>query len=190
MGGRGSSSASYASSNSIKDKRLQQLSEVYKVAGTGDGGKTIRIYGPKNTWANFDYTGKLLSRSKDSDFIGTLTEKNLSEMKELATLVKKPKYGTDVYIRFSELPKGGKSTNFATGEKEKGVSVYQSHYNYVTGNYSTYGALAGAEISHVLRGSNAYLVKGTEVGMGSDGEPVISNAKVLKKLKRTGTSYA
>ncbi len=37
-----------------------------------------------------------------------------------------PRAGEDVYLRFGDLPEGGRSRNYRTGRLEPGVSVYRA----------------------------------------------------------------
>lgn len=59
----------------------------------------------------------------------------------------------------------------------------------MSGEYTTYGALAGAELSYLIQGANIYFITGDVVGQGADGEPVLTNVEVLGKaelIRETG----
>lgn len=102
-----------------------------------------------------------------------------------------------VYIRFGEIPENersgiGKSPNWIyhmqrTSDEEEGVSVYYSRYQVETdqwviedcGNYASLGQLID-EASEGKR--NIYIVSGREVGLGADGEPLIRDVKIIKKI--------
>jgi hypothetical protein len=90
-----------------------------------------------------------------------------------------------VYIRFGNLPKGGRSRNYATGMIETGVSVFDARYNLLTGAVELAGgALAGAAIMAAFGayGDTVMLVTGENVGTGSDSEPVLRKVKTLAQL--------
>lgn len=84
------------------------------------------------------------------------------------------------FLRFGRLPKGGRSKNYATGEMEQGVSCYALTWDAMNGCYTITGSgLAGAIIAYTIKGAPVYIISGEKCGTGSDGEPVIRNAKVL-----------
>ena len=103
------------------------------------------------------------------------------------------------YIRFGEIPAEEKSfiyRNSVPIGREKGISVYfgkkikglwhacmPNTFKFGQGN--TYESL----IDDVLHRSKdvkdqrkTYLVKGKFIGYGSDGEPLIKNARILKRI--------
>jgi len=90
-----------------------------------------------------------------------------------------------VYIRFGELPAGGRSRNHATGQLEAGVSCYRARrrvdggYELVSSGlpYATIAAAMGAY------GNTVLLIAGEECGLGSDGEPVLRDVQVLGRLR-------
>jgi len=90
-----------------------------------------------------------------------------------------------LYLRWGNLPRGGRSKNHATGELEAGVSVYGARYNPVTDliEYAEDGTGCHAALTYLLSGAPCYLVTGTEVGRGSDGEPVLRDVRILATLK-------
>ncbi len=85
------------------------------------------------------------------------------------------------YVRYGKLPKGGKSRNYATGELERGVSVFRGEVlpsgeaRALPGN----NVLAASMV--LLRDRDLYVVSGVEIGTGSDGEPVLKNCKIIAK---------
>ncbi len=90
------------------------------------------------------------------------------------------------YIRYGEIPPDGKSKiHNRVGEivgEEAGVSVFE--YIEGRGIVVPYNEMARDEFL-VLSSKfwiNHYLVTGDEVGIGSDGEPLIANVKILKIL--------
>lgn len=148
-------------------------------------GKNIRAWSGL-AWADFDRSGKLLRQNPQNPswVCGEMAEDALREASEaIKTLLDAPIPG-DVYLRFNDLPEGGRSKNFSTGELEVGVSCYTLRWDLVGQCYKrTGGDLDGAMIAYAIQGAPMYLVSGTECGTGSDGEPVITGAKILSKLK-------
>ena len=85
------------------------------------------------------------------------------------------------YVRYGKLPRGGKSRNYATGELERGVSVFR-------GEVLPSGEARALPGTNVLAASmvslwdrDLYVVSGVEIGTGSDGEPVLKNCKIIAK---------
>ena len=88
--------------------------------------------------------------------------------------------GEHGYIRYGSCPKSGYSINHATGEPEKGVSVYEAvffgnGYQVSCPHYST-----GTFESVRAQGRPVYRIWGDVVGHGSDGEPVLKVQKTKK----------
>lgn len=88
-----------------------------------------------------------------------------------------------VYVRFGPLPKGGRSKNYATGALEQGVSAYATSYDLVKNQLKIdfRGFLGGI---FTLLDRPAYILRGDLMGYGSDGEPLLSNAQVARRLRR------
>ena len=89
------------------------------------------------------------------------------------------------FIRFGEIPKSGKSKNFLTDNLELGISVYDcirkdKEYLIIMPKltYSNCVGLSGCIDRDII-----YLVTGNIIGRGSDTEPLLSNYKIVKKLK-------
>lgn len=92
----------------------------------------------------------------------------------------------DLYLRWGRLPKCGQSRNYATGELESGISAYTAEWNPATERveFAEDGTLGGTAFGYVLSGrSDCYLLTGTEIGRGSDGEPLLVDARVIGKLR-------
>ena len=98
-----------------------------------------------------------------------------------------------IFYRFDEIPKNEKSCIWRGDEKigeEPGVSVYEAHKN-INGTYSPVLPFPTNEkafndfIHHVAYFTgNKYLVTGDLLDeTGTDGEPLIKNVKILKKLQ-------
>lgn len=96
-----------------------------------------------------------------------------------------------VFIRFGGLPKGGRSKIWRGEEvvgEEKGVSVYDAvvrddgisvclPFPLKRDTLDTFTGLVAYQNRHV------YLVKGDVVGKGNDGEPIIENVEIIKRIK-------
>ena len=90
------------------------------------------------------------------------------------------------YIRYGEIPPDGKSKiHNSEGEivgEEAGISVFE----YIEGRGLVVPDNEAARNDFSMLSSkfwiNHYLVTGDEVGIGSDGEPLIANVKILKTL--------
>lgn len=90
----------------------------------------------------------------------------------------------DVFIRFSKPPQSGKSYNYASGEYEPGVSVYrgkQTANGEVKVFPSTPDELWGV-MNFKAHGVDIFVVSGKEIGVGSDGEPLLENVKIIRKV--------
>jgi hypothetical protein len=84
-----------------------------------------------------------------------------------------------VYIRYGSLPKSGKSMNFRDNITEKGVSVFNGEV-LQSGKYRV--NLSDNPGSIFATDRPAYIVSGKQIGIGSDGEPVLENAKIVARL--------
>lgn len=85
------------------------------------------------------------------------------------------------YVRYGDLPEDGRSRNHADGIAEPGVSVFH-------GQVLPTGEARARPTNHVLFCSMAslrdrplYVVDGREVGTGSDGEPVLADATIVRR---------
>ena len=98
-----------------------------------------------------------------------------------------------LFYRFDDIPKNERSSIFWRGEEkigeEKGVSVYEAHKN-INGTYSPVlpnpiNETGVDTFIHLIRyySGNKYLVTGDLLDdRGTDGEPLIKNVKIIKKL--------
>ena len=101
------------------------------------------------------------------------------------------------YVRFGcaegPFPANERSLNSLTGELEPGVSVYEALVR--DGNYqillpplspttiTTLGMCYNcAQGLHGLENSPIYEVEGDRIGTGSDGEPLLINCRVVRKV--------
>ena len=98
-----------------------------------------------------------------------------------------------IFYRFGEIPEDECSSIWNNNEvigKEGGVSVYEAHKN-INGTYSPVLPFPTSEIalnSFIINVAyftgNKYLVTGNLLDeTGTDGEPLIKNVKILKKLQ-------
>lgn len=99
-----------------------------------------------------------------------------------------------LYIRFGEIPESGFSSIYQHGEevgKENGVSCYRA---LVDENDTIHICLPLPFTKsrwNVLQGfihyddRNAYLITGDVVGYGSEGEPLLKNIRIAKKIGKT-----
>lgn len=95
------------------------------------------------------------------------------------------------YIRYKTMPQNGISKIYNKEEvvgEEQGVSCWKAMYRNgrwypVFPKRPTRFALD--DFSWMMQvESEVYLVSGTQIAIGSDGEPVIKNAKICKRIKR------
>lgn len=91
---------------------------------------------------------------------------------------------TEVFVRFGKWSRNWRSRNFITGEKEKGLSVYNAILKdgivYLIGDdWSMNPALTAKACAHLLSGRLAFVVTGKVVGQGSDGEPLLVGVRLL-----------
>ena len=97
-----------------------------------------------------------------------------------------------IFYRFGEIPKNGKSCIWKGDEKigeEPGVSVYEAHKN-INGTYSPVlpfptNEKAFNDFIYYMRyfTGDKYLVTGDLLDeTGTDGESLINNVKILKKI--------
>jgi len=85
------------------------------------------------------------------------------------------------YLRFGLVPESGRSFNFRDNFLEKGVSVYAAYKfegKYIVNprNIFTFTSYFGSK--------KAYEISGNELStLGSDDEPLLENAKIVKSIK-------
>lgn len=157
----------------------------YTKAYSGTGVRVWVENVPHNmSWAEFDFEGNLIRECERDDFLlPGLSPEEMQEAKEAIEKMRPAPY-ENAYLRFNDLPKGGKSRNYATGELEAGVSCYALSWDFVNQCYKRVGeGLESAMIGYTFMRVPVYLITGEECGRGSDGEPLLSNAKILASLK-------
>lgn len=92
--------------------------------------------------------------------------------------------GVCKYVRFGDIPKGGRSWNSRDQYYESGVSVYRA----IVKGKKAFIIMPEDAISTLfitLTGKQIYQVEGKAVGYGADGEVVLADARIISKL----TSY-
>jgi hypothetical protein len=145
-------------------------------------------------WAAYDRDGNRLAVGADWCTAPTAAELEAWDAEAQAAAARVAAWPVDVigqalYIRFGRLPRAGRSRNYATGQLERGVSVYRARYNARTDALDASSALAGTYVHYLIAGKRPYLVAGDEVGTGSDGEPVLANARVVAELVATPDGF-
>lgn len=87
------------------------------------------------------------------------------------------------FIRFGDIPDNEMSKNFLTNENELGVSVYDCviHNDKIGLVFPNLTYSSCVTLSGVLD-RPCYLVEGDKIGIGSDGEPLIKNIKIIKDI--------
>lgn len=137
-------------------------------------------------WGDFDRDGNLVRQNPQNPkwVCGKMTQEELDEAAEVIKGLMDAPIPGEVYLRFNDLPDGGRSKNFTTGELEDGVSCYALRWDLISQSYKRIGSgLDGAMIVYAIQRAPMYLISGTECGTGSDGEPVIKDVKILAELK-------
>lgn len=82
--------------------------------------------------------------------------------------------GTHCYVRFGKLPDGGRSRDHRANRLEAGVCVYDAYLldGVLYLDWDGVDAVSGV---FVRAGGNAHIVEGEQVGICSDGSPVLRN---------------
>ncbi len=142
-------------------------------------------------WAAFDArTGELVQKGSDSAC--KPSDEQLQAWQEAAL-----QYATiwagrlddlsaTLYIRYGDIPKSGRSTNFATGQKENGVSVYAAKYDIETGAIifdDEAGVYDPGAIMYLTGDRTPHMVTGQEAGAGSDGETLLRKVRIVADLR-------
>jgi hypothetical protein len=159
---------------------------TYKYATDGDNIRVDVVDDRSNlAWAIFDRRGNPIKFCAESFIMHWDHNDDNMIAGKIKSFASAP-FDCDVYVRFNNLPKNGKSKNYATGCLERGISVYAARYDLVSGEYQLCGSgLAGALIAYTIKGAPVYFVSGMETGKGSDGEPLLKNVKILSRAKMT-----
>ncbi|BDQ36294.1 hypothetical protein SYK_06540 [Pseudodesulfovibrio nedwellii] len=103
----------------------------------------------------------------------------------------------DVFVRYGDIPEGGISFNYRDNISEEGVSVYHGKYLPKSGEaiaIPKYNQEMGTFLELKAGERPLYVVDGEKIGTGSDGEPVLKNAKIRvrignKKVKFSRGTY-
>lgn len=83
-----------------------------------------------------------------------------------------------MFVRFGDLPEGGRSRNEETGDLEAGVSVYRGEWQSSDHDVLCVTLANEGDVIQLrqLDDRPIFLVEGEEAGTGSDGEPLLANA--------------
>lgn len=136
-------------------------------------------------WAHYDFAGRRMAQGSDSLTVPTADQLTAWDAEAPTIAARAGAWaGRDLYIRFGDRPAGGRSRNYATGELEAGISVYEARHDLVSDTWMTDGAMVGTLVSYLAQGLPARLVTGDEIGSGSDGEPVLADVEVVAELVR------
>lgn len=84
-----------------------------------------------------------------------------------------------MYVRFCKVSQDEKSWNFMRNRKEEGVSVFKADEN----NMPILENVEQAKSLWARLNRRHYLVTGDVVGTGQDGEPLLQNVKVVRRLR-------
>ncbi len=129
-------------------------------------------------WSVYSLDGDIVRRCADNGVTRWDASRDAEIVSEIKSMSKAPL--ENAYLRFKRLPKDGRSRNHLTGELEQGVSVYALTWDIVKGCWAVDSTgHAGAMIINMVMGSEMYVVSGIQCGVGSDGEPVIKDARIV-----------
>lgn len=90
-----------------------------------------------------------------------------------------------VFIRFGKWARNMRSINHVTGERERGLSVYNARIepdgtiSLIADDYSMKAGVTAEACASSLSGRLCFVVTGKVVGQGSDGEPVLTGVRLL-----------
>lgn len=102
--------------------------------------------------------------------------------------IMRPRNLQKVYIRFGKFSRNQRSMNHATGQMEKGLSVYNARLeddgtvSLIAEDWSL--SLTAKDCAGSLQGRLAFVVTGEEIAQGSDGEPLILRPRLLNHAIR------
>jgi hypothetical protein len=140
--------------------------------------------GQRIGWARFSMRAELLQQGRDifTRPVPAALEQATKEAERLAALwaVKWDLLAKPVFVRFGELPAGGRSRNYITGELEAGASCIGLLRNPLTAELMP--RLTPAISMYLLFNAGdrpCYQVEGELIGCGSDGEPILGNARIV-----------
>lgn len=164
------------------------------------GTDVVRVQAPPTSWAawwiKLDLSGRVIAHGHswsvkpDAETLARVAEAGPAIVEAVRPVLMDAM--EPVYIRFGELPAGGLSRNWATGELEPGVSCYRARRR-VDGGYELvssglpYAAIAAAMGAY---GNTVLLIAGEECGRGSDGEPCLRNVRTLARLQYRDGRFA
>jgi hypothetical protein len=154
-----------------------------------------RMVQPDRRMVTLTSDGKLIERKTEySHFYATLP----TAMEACMAVVRsaRPKLALmrgEYYIRFGKWPENERSRNGINGELEEGVSVYHVNFDLDEGRWAIESSVDEATITGTMSSlfydkpyRPIYLVQGDEheYAMGSDGEPLLRNVRLIRELDR------
>ena len=112
----------------------------------------------------------------------TLTPEHIAAASSAIKNAIKKQYRTDTFfVRYGDIPDSGVSTNHATKKIERGVSCIEARQSLLTGEIELVPYGSPSWMACVDR--PLYIVDGTLLDdRGSDGEPLLKNCKIIKRL--------
>lgn len=136
-------------------------------------------------WMQFGLDGGEIARGQDWITKPSAAAADEATKKVADIIAKNPdlaEWLTPRYGRFGDLPKGGKSKNFSTGAMEKGISAIEIRKDLESGGIDL--VPYGDPSFLWVQDRPFYELSGQKVGLGSDGEPILKDAKVVREIPR------
>ncbi len=166
----------------------------YSLGVSGDG---IRVQTAvpddyKIWWIKLDSAGRIIAHG--TDWSTTPPDDVLADVERqgpaIAAAVAPLRVDGDYYIRFGNLPRGGRSRNHADGTQERGVSCYEARKSLGGWRLAGDGLPAAAiQAAFGCYGNVTLLLTGERAGIGSDGEPVVRHPQIVAHLQWGGSEY-
>jgi hypothetical protein len=173
-------------------KRDSGFGYTLKYSLRSDGNYRVQQYdknGHIGGWRVYAPDGTLVCQGKKwpGDAWDNRTDDKV--VKEIKSFTPAPDYAA--YLRFKDIPKSGKSRDYASGETLAGVSVYELDWDFSAGEWVLDGGASPFQyILNRLRGDvPAYIVTGERVGTGSDGEPLLTGVKIIGPARQDGDGW-
>lgn len=170
----------------------REWSDRRKAHAEGLSEPVLAAYDVDGNHLFFDIDGNLMSVTRSDYRKPPASEERIQQVSREAKKIiefNKSDRPKQLYLRFGRLPEDGRSSHVITGRKEKGVSVYEAKPN-LFGEYQVdLDAMKFPYVGAALQAEReGYLVEGREVGRGSDGEPLLQDAKIVRRLSPEETA--
>jgi hypothetical protein len=101
---------------------------------------------------------------------------------ERAASAAKAEGATPCYLRYGDPPSGGRSRDQRDGSLEAGVSVYRGLLCRDGSVLLVAGRREHGAQSTMISDRPLYIVDGVEIGTGSDGEPLLRDARIVRRV--------